>query len=231
MTEAAASTAPTSAPRLLLVAHGTRSQAGTATTAALRDAVAAQRPDLRVDLCFLDIAEPSLSDALDDDVPTVVVPALLSTGYHVQQDIPAAAQGRGNVLVARHLGPHALLADALAERLAEARQGVDVRATLLVGAGSSRPEAMGELVATADLLEARIGRSVDVATMGPDLYVAIESLPVPFEVATYLLAEGQFTQSLEAAVAGRAMVSGALGVHPAVVELLLIRYDEARERG
>jgi sirohydrochlorin ferrochelatase len=49
-------------------------------------------------------------------------------------------------------------------------------------------------------------------------------------VATYLLAEGQFTQTLRAAVAGRAMVAAALGVHPAVVELILARYDEAHSR-
>ena len=215
-------------PRLLLVAHGTRSAAGTATTSALRDAVAAARPALRVDLCYLDVAEPSLTTALDaHDGPTVVVPALLSTGYHVQQDIPSAVEGRADVVVARHLGPHPLLADALAERLADERGDMHVRATLLVGAGSSRPEAVTELVATADLLEARIGRAVDVATIGDDLYVAIDSLPEPFEVATYLLAAGQFVESLHAAVAGRAFVSKALGTHPAVVELVLTRYDEA----
>jgi sirohydrochlorin ferrochelatase len=225
-------TDPAVQPRLLLVAHGTRSAGGSATTAELAEAVALARPDLRVELCFLDVARPTLAEALDAfDGPTVVVPALLSTGYHVQEDIPAAISGRPDVVAARHLGPHPLLADALAERLAEGREGVDVRATLLVGAGSTRPDAAAELVATADLLEARLGRPVDITTIGPDLYVAVESLPVPFEVATYLLAEGQFTQSLQAAVAGRAMVAPVLGVHPALVELILSRYDEARAAG
>ena len=222
---------PAAEPRLLLVAHGTRSPAGSVMTSALRDAVASARPSVRVDLCYLDVADPTLAQALDGyDGPTILVPALLSTGYHVEQDIPATVAGRSDVVVARHLGPHPLLADALAERLADERHGVDVRATLLVGAGSSHPEAMTELVETADLLEARIGRSVDVSTIGADLYVAVDSLPVPFEVATYLLAEGQFSQSLRAAVAGRAMVSPALGTHPAVVERVLTRYDEARAR-
>src|SRR4051812_9619976 len=98
--------------RLLAVAHGTASPDGAATTARLLDAVRAARPDVAVDLCFLDVATPLLADALDER-PTVVVPVLLSTGYHVQTDIPATTAARPNVRVARHLGPDALLVDAL----------------------------------------------------------------------------------------------------------------------
>src|SRR5438132_276944 len=72
--------------------------------------------------------------------PTVVVPLLLSTGYHVLTDIPGIVSGRADVRVARHLGPDPRIADMLAERLADARRGTPA-STVLVGAGSSRPEA------------------------------------------------------------------------------------------
>ncbi len=106
--------------RLLVVAHGTASAAGSATTARLVAAIAAARPQTAVEVCFLDVAAPRLRDALDDR-PTVVVPLLLSTGYHVQTDIPQAVAGRAHIRVAAHLGPDPLLADALADRLGGSR--------------------------------------------------------------------------------------------------------------
>ena len=50
---------------LLIAAHGTKSDDGTATTRTLVDAIAAQRPHVPVELCFLDVASPSLAEALD----------------------------------------------------------------------------------------------------------------------------------------------------------------------
>ena len=216
-------------PRLLVVAHGTRSATGSATTHALLAAVAGARPELHVDLCFLDVNTPTLTEALDATAaPTVVVPLLLSTGYHVQHDIPEALHGRTQTVVARHLGPHPLLAEALAHRLAEASAAPAAAAsTLLVGAGSSREEAATELADMATLLAERISRPVVAATMADDLRGALAALPKPADVATYLLAPGQFTQNLVDAVGDRAAVAQPIGVHPALVELVLLRYDES----
>jgi len=213
-------------PRLLVVAHGTRSEAGSATTFDLVSAIARARPGIQVDLCFLDVATPTLADALHATTqPTVAVPLLLSTGYHVLHDIPAAVAGHSNIRVARHLGPHPLLADALADRLTE--MSSDARSTVLVGAGSSRPEAGAELSEAAALLAERIGRPVSAATMADDLEAAFAALPAPVAVATYLLAPGAFLDDLHAAARNRALVSAPIGVHRALVELVLLRYDEA----
>ena len=55
------------------------------------------------------------------DEPTVVVPLLLSTGFHVRQDLPRMAAGAGGpLLMGRQLGPHRLLAELQLERLREA---------------------------------------------------------------------------------------------------------------
>jgi len=214
-------------PALLVVAHGTKSPAGSATTSALVRAIAAVRPDVPVSLCFLDVVGPSLPDALQiAGGPTVVVPLLLSTGYHVLTDIPVAAAGRPDVVIARHLGPDPLLVDALVDRLAEAGPG-GAASTVLVGAGSSRAEAAAELAETGALLSARVRRPVTVLTMAGDLRRGLTAQRAPVEVAAYLLAEGQFVSNLRDAADGIAAVAEPIGVHPALVALVWARYDEA----
>jgi sirohydrochlorin ferrochelatase len=211
--------------RLLLVAHGTGSPAGSATTRALLEAVQAARPGVHAELAFLDVVAPSLADSLDDS-PTVVVPLLLSTGYHVQTDIPSLVAPHPATRVAAHLGPDPLVVRAVHERLLAARAGSPTT-TVLVGAGSSRPEAFDELRAAAALLGEQVGRTVPVLTMADDLRARLHALPGPVEVATYLLAEGRFVSTLLDAASGTATVSAPIGVHPAVVDLVWQRYDEA----
>ena len=219
-----------SPPRLLLVAHGTRSAAGSLTSRRIADAVAAARPELQVDLCFLDVAEPSLDAwlAVAPAVPTVLVPVLLSTGYHVEHDIPTAVASYPHVAIARHLGPSRLLANALLDRLVDAggRTGV---ATLMVGAGSTLPSARAELAEAARLLGEQLQAEVLVRTIADDL-AELAREPTP-QVATYLLAEGQFTGELQKAFPDRA-VGAPIGTHPALIELILQRYDaSAAPRG
>jgi sirohydrochlorin ferrochelatase len=213
-------------PRLLAVAHGTASADGSSTTARLVDAIRAARPAIAVELCFLDVVAPRLSDVLDDR-PTVVVPLLLSTGYHVQTDIPAAVAGYPAVRGARHLGPDPLLADVLLDRLPGEPAGGSV---VLIGAGSTRPEAADELAEMAALLGRRVGSTIPALTLGSDVRAGLERLAAPVRVATYLLAEGQFVTSLRAAADGVARVAEPLGVHPALVRLAWQRYDEAINR-
>ncbi len=218
-------------PTLLVAAHGTKSAAGSATTAALVAAIAEARPDLDVGLCFLDVATPSLADALRaHPEPTVVVPLLLSSGFHVLTDIPAVVAGHPQVQVARHLGPDPLVLDAVLDRLAAARGAASVATTVLAGAGSSNPAGAADLAAAAAGLAERLGRPVSVVTLGADVRAALAAAPTPVEVATYLLAEGQFVDTLRSAAAGlgRAVtVAEPIGVHPALVALVLARYDEA----
>ena len=218
------------APDLLLVAHGTASEAGTATTRRLRDAVAAQRPEIPVRLCFLDVGCPSLVEALaQTQRPTVVVPLLLSTGFHVQTDIPAAVGDHPHVVVARHLGPHALLTDVLLDRLGETPRGSST--TVLVASGSRRPEAAGELHQAAALLGARIGAAVHVVTVGEplaDRFAALAGADSDrLRMATYLLTEGRFVDAVVDAAAAYGDVAAPLGVHPALVSLVWLRYGDA----
>jgi sirohydrochlorin ferrochelatase len=215
---------------LLIAAHGTRSEEGTATTRALVDAVAAQRPSVPVELCFLDVAAPSLADALDTRacVDVVIVPLLLSAGYHVQTDIPEIVRGRSGVRVAAHLGPDPAIVTALADRLAAA--GASKAASVALAAvTSSRSQAQRDVDQAATLLGERIGRHVSVLSLAGDIAAGVSDLAPPVAVSTYLLAPGEFLASVREAVAGRGALAEPIGVHPALVDLVWTRYDAALE--
>ncbi len=110
---------------LVGTSHGTDDPAGQAAVRALLDGVRAARPELDVREAFVDVQQPEvdevLAGAVRDAGSAVVVPLLLSTGYHVRHDIAQAvaavnASGAGSALAAEPLGPHPLLVDILADR-------------------------------------------------------------------------------------------------------------------
>src|SRR5204863_7993278 len=87
--------------------------------------------------------------------PAVVVPLLLSGGYHVHVDIAGAVARASGAVAARPLGPDPRLAEVLFDRLVAA--GADPRdpltAVVLAAAGSSDPRAVADVEDTADLLQ------------------------------------------------------------------------------
>lgn len=209
--------------RLVTVAHGTRTAAGNAVASSVT-AAAGSRLGIPAVASYVELCSPSFTSVMESPEPSVVVPLLLSTGYHVQSDIPAAVAARPRVRVARHLGPHALLADALIDRLGPLPAGATVA---LVGAGSSRPEAAAELTGMAALLGERLGRPVPALNLGQDMREALTALSRPVHVATYLLAEGQFLTNLRQAADGLAEVAAPIGNHRALVELVWQRFAES----
>jgi sirohydrochlorin ferrochelatase len=215
----------------MLVAHGTAAPSGLATVEALVARLRTARPDLTVRLGYLDVARPRLAEVLRDcHGDAVVVPLLLSTGYHVRHDIPAilAACPRLRPRLAGPLGPDPLLAVALADRLREA--GWRGGPVLLAAAGSRDPTTAHQVTTMAALLGERIGAAVTTAyahTGAADM-IDVETAvrhhdPTP-TVATYLLADGYFARRIAAAGAPAA---APIGVHPAVVSLVLRRYRQA----
>ena len=212
---------------LLIAAHGTASSTGSATTRALADAVAAARPDVPVRLCFLDVVSPRLAEALDaiDDEVVVVVPLLLSAGYHVITDIPRIVAGRTSVRVARHLGPDPLLLEVVATRLAEA--GGIAGTTALAVVSSTRESANAEIETARAALSDRLGRDVSLLPLSADMRETVATLPKPLAVAVYLLAEGAFLDALGDAVGSAGVVAAPIGVHPLLVHVILNRYDAA----
>lgn len=222
---------------LVLVAHGTRSEAGTALVGRLADAVARRLPGVVVRTAFVDVRRPTVADALGA-LPScagrpVVVPAFLAAGYHVLSDLPAqvaeAASGVEPVITPL-LGPDPLVVAAAADRLYRAgwRPG---DAVVLGAAGSKDPRARADLEAAAALLGRRLGVQVHpgyLASGSPNAVNLIASLRGSgrrVAAASWLLAPGLFHQRL--AGSGAEVVSEPLGVHAGVVRALVSRYRAA----
>jgi sirohydrochlorin ferrochelatase len=207
-------------PALVAVAHGTADPAGARVVEALLDVVRSMRPDLTVLAAYLEHAEPTLPDALAQVPPgAVVVPLLLSTGFHVRHDIPALAH---TATVARHLGPSRLLAEALRDRLADSRPPPRSR-VVLAAAGSADADGIAEVEVQARQLGHDVRPGYLSASPRVDEVVAVG--PRPVAVATYLLTPSRFLDQL--AACGADTVAAPLGAHPAVARLVLRRYAEA----
>uniref|UniRef100_UPI001F454939 sirohydrochlorin chelatase n=1 Tax=Streptomyces rimosus TaxID=1927 RepID=UPI001F454939 len=152
---------PPAAPRppLVAVAHGSRDPRALRTVTALLDQVRALRPGLTVRLGHIELNAPLLPDTLARlRGPAVVVPLLLARGHHVGHDIPAALADAPHLTarLARPLGPHPLLAEALHARLEEAGARRP-SAVVLAAAGSRAPESAADTARTARLLSDRLG--------------------------------------------------------------------------
>ncbi|MFF6782577.1 CbiX/SirB N-terminal domain-containing protein [Streptomyces sp. NPDC012510] len=229
-------------PALVLVAHGSRDPRALATVRALMDRVREQRPGLSVHLGHIELNEPLLPDTLAalGDREAVLVPLLLSRGYHVKRDIPEMVAEAGvRARVAAPLGPHPLLAEALHARLVEAGWSTRMddatrrtSAVVLAAAGSRDPESKVDTGRTARLLAARLGVPVVPAyatTAAPNVPDALRALAAAGRpraaVASYFTAPGRF--ATECADVAPWIASAPLGTHPAMASLILHRYDQS----
>lgn len=219
------------APVLVGCAHGTASRPGRAAIRSVLAEVSARRPGLDVREAFVDVQAPAVADVMADlaPCPAVVVPLLLSTGFHVVHDIGAATR-RPRAWAAAPLGPHPLLVQILLDRLTAVDLGPD-DAVVLAAAGSSDPAAAVAVQEVATALAARLGRAVPVgfgAGAGPGVSQAVAAARASAErvvVAAYLLAEGHFLDRLRGT--GADVVTGPLAPDPRLAELVLDRYDES----
>jgi sirohydrochlorin cobaltochelatase len=159
----------TTGAALLVIGHGTKSEAGCAQFTELVDLVRRQSPATDVEGGFLELAPPPIQDAVAKLVAgghdvIDVVPLVLVAAGHSKGDIPAALERerlrhshlpRGlSFRYGRPLGPHPALL-ALAERRLEAvvprEQWADT-AVVLVGRGATDPDANAEIAKVARLL-------------------------------------------------------------------------------
>ena len=219
------------APALVAVAHGTRDRAGVAEIGRLAELVRSARPGVQVRLSWLELAEPQLGDVLAGDAgPVVVVPLLLSTGYHVKTDITAVVGDRSATAVAGQLGPDPRITGAVLQRMREAG-AVPSAGAVLFASGSSDPEAAENLATVAGQLREQAGCPVYPRFLTDERWQ--EQLPPGLGVANYLLAPGYFYDrllSLARTALGLDRAAKPIGAHPAVAEVVWDRYDEAARR-
>lgn len=220
-----------SGPPLVAVSHGTRDPAGRSVLGKFRARIAGARPGLEVLEAYADedVQQPGLTDVLAGLERAVVVPVLLSSGYHLYVDVAGAVERAGpHVRAAGPLGPDPALAGVLADRLAEA--GADEHAIVLAAAGSSDERAARDVEQIARMLAGRVGRPVTTAYATAseprvDRVVAdLQAVGERVAVAAYLLAPGHFHDRLRGI--GAHVVTSPMLPHAGLVDLVLRRYDE-----
>jgi sirohydrochlorin ferrochelatase len=207
----------------------------------------------------VDVQQPEvgevLAGAVRDAGTAVVVPLLLSTGYHVRHDIAQAvaavnASDGGVAVAAEPLGPHPLLVDILADRYAaaEAAHGPfrSDDAVVLAAAGSSVAAAATAVEEVTSALAQRLGRFVTPsygAGAEPRVPAAVAAARAAAGssgapgaarviVVSYLLAPGYFLDRVLEAGADVvtdpvAGPAAAEKADPRLVQVVLDRYDAA----
>lgn len=235
-----------SEPTLLLCAHGTAEPLAQACLSRLASAVSSRfdsaARSVEIVECFVDVQEPAVKDVVDSlqGRSAVVVPALLSTGFHVKVDLAQAVASAPDVALAAPLGPDGRLADLLVERLGDEVLRED-DLVVLAGAGSSDAQAGRMIETAADLVARRVGRAVGVAHVSggrPRLSEVVAEARGAGDrrvvVLSYVLAPGFFARRLR--TSGADVVTPALlapddAVPPALVDIVVERYNDGCASG
>lgn len=218
-------------PTLVCCSHGTASSAGrdVVTRIAQRAAELVEAPLAET---YVDVQYPQVDEVVAAlDGPGVIVPLLLSPGFHTRVDIGRAARLRDDVTATSTLGPHPLLVDVLAERVTAERIGDDDH-VVLAAAGSSRPEAIARIDDTRVALAERLRIPVTAGYAygaSPTVAEAIARARTAGArrviVASYVLAPGHFANLI--ATAGADVATDPVGTDPRVAEIVAERYRAA----
>jgi sirohydrochlorin cobaltochelatase len=242
---------------MLVVGHGSRDADGVDEFWALAAAIRATAGDLPTGFGFIELASPTVDEAIDDLVARgtteiVSVPLVLLAAGHLKNDGPAAlARARArhpgvHFCLARDLGIEPLVLEVTTDRIRDAAGDADPEklGVALIGRGSSDPDACADLWKVSRLLADGRGLGtvepgfVSVAT--PSVSEALERLRLlgtgTAVVAPFLLFPGVLLNRIytEAATWAQAHpeveVRGAahLGPDPRLARLVLERYREAR---
>ncbi|HEY3684921.1 MAG TPA: sirohydrochlorin chelatase [Streptosporangiaceae bacterium] len=179
-------------PPLLVVGHGTRDDAGVKGFGAFVDRLGARTPERASAGGFIELSPPPLTETVAGlralgHTRLVAVPLMLVAAGHAKGDIPGAlARERERhpglrFVYGRPLGPHPLLLALLRERLATALGGADPGGTtvLLVGRGSTDPDANAEVTKVARLLWETSGTGGDRLAGVETAFVSLAAPNVP----------------------------------------------------
>jgi hypothetical protein len=241
---------PSDAPTLLLAVPGSASVASDEVSGqiAAEARLSAQGADVQV--AYLEGSERCLSEALATPArgpwPTLAVLVPLLAGPHPRSDAAVAravASAAGEVMVAEHLGPHPLLAEALHARLAQVGLARESRVRglsisnaangvlVLADRGEDAVRAAG---VAAVLLAGRLAAPAMHASIDdpPGIAAAVERLHAmgASRVAIAPCAIGPEIDSREldaVSAAVGALAAPPLGAHPAIGHLVAMRYGNA----
>ena len=224
----------TTAPTLVGCSHGTANRAGQLAIRSILDDARAARPGLTVLETYVDVQGPQVEEVLrtvPPGTPAVVVPLLLSAGFHVYVDIAEAAGARPDTVAADALGPDGRLVALLRRRAVEAG-AVPGDAVVVAAAGSSDARAVADVEAVVEAFARTWDGPVSVGygsmarpSVAQAVRAARDAGAQRVVVASYLLAPGWFHDQL--AGAGADVVSAPLAPAPELADVVLDRYDAA----
>ena len=234
-----------SRPALVLCSHGTADPLGQAAVSALVSAVRLRAAGREVLETWVDVQQPQVGEVVEHAraegfSPIMVVPLLLSGGYHVHVDIASAVASAPGVTAAAALGPDPRLADLLVQRLREAGAR-DGDAVVVAAAGSSDARAVTDVATVVDAVRERWDGPVSVgfgSIATPPVAEAVARARADHPgrrvvVAAHLLAPGFFHDRLSrlgAEVVAEPLLpvrDGAPVVDPRLVDLVLERAGTA----
>ena len=242
-------------PPLLLVGHGTVDAVGVAEFGAFTRRVGRRLSEVGVDVDggFIELSSPTVHDAwaaltARGHRTMAAVPLVLVAAGHAKGDIPAALEREvrrdpaTDYLFGRPLGPHPVLQEILVARIGAALAGEGETAVLLVGRGSTDPDANAEVCKVARLLqEGRPYAFVEPAFVSlamPDVAAGLARCRAlgakRVVVAPYFLFDGVLPRRVgdQARAFGAAhpdldvLVAGHLGDSEALADLVVERYRE-----
>ena len=215
---------------LLAVSHGTDSARGSAAIAALVARVAERLPGVDVRAAFVDVQQPDAAAAVRAiDGPVVIVPLLLSTGFHARVDLHQAAAQHPQAVVAAPLGPDPRLAEILATRIPP-----HAREVILAAAGSRDPESAPACERAAALVQERVDVPVHLAYLAaraPGLKELAPQHPDAV-IVPYLLAHGFFHDLAARTARGHTVAAPLLdggSVPEPIIDLVVDRFMSARD--
>jgi cobalt/nickel transport system ATP-binding protein len=247
-------------PALFIIGHGTRDGAGVAEFHEFVDVVRAEAPALAVGAGFIELAEPDLDSAIDALIASgraaaglVTVPLVLLGAGHLKNDGPSAlARARHrhphiSMTYGRALGVHPIVLALAEERARESMDAAtepDDHAVVLVGRGSTDPDANSDLHKACRLVWDQRGLGLVepafVSLAPPTVPQALERCrrlgAGTITVVPYFLFAGVLPDRIAAQAGAWAAehpditvrVGRHFGPAPALASLVLERYEEAR---
>jgi len=216
---------------IVLMGHGSPDARSAAALRQLARAVSRRLPTTLVEVAFLDHDEPSLTAVATDlasagHTSAVVVPAFLTTAFHVRSDVPravAAAESTSgmSLSVSAPIGPDERLIEAMDAHLPAGAPLV------LAVAGTRDPQALADLDALAASWSRSRGTEVVVAHAAmsePDVPTGIARVRTAGEpaVAAYVLFPGVLPDRIADAAQGL-VCSPPVGLDAAVVDIVIDR--------
>ncbi|HUD40315.1 MAG TPA: CbiX/SirB N-terminal domain-containing protein [Streptosporangiaceae bacterium] len=248
------------APVLVLAIPGAGNDHDSELADQIAEAATESCPGVEIRIGFIASETDSLRDALATEPTStaqskdgiaapqsVIVPLLAGSHPTIDQQLEAVVgRLRATTMLAPHLGPHPLLAGALHDRLSEvglARAGrarglnISAGANGVLVVADRGPQAVSDAGVTAVLLAARLAVPVLPASLGDSASITAaldrlrEAGATHPAIAPCLIGpETDPSELTQLSSAIDAPCAAPLGAHPAIAQLVAIRYGEALAR-